>query len=212
MRWGRAIAATAAFALGVGILGVAAPAQAHNYLVSSSPTVDSTISELPAAFSVTTNEPLLNLAEDGSGFALQVTDAAGRYYGDGCLSIDGATLSMGTSLGEAGTYKVVWQVVSEDGHPVSDEFTFTWAGSPTSSGSAAPPVCGEPVVEPVETATPEATPEPTSSADVTSVPVEPISGNAPLENALWIGGAILAVLAAGVVTFLVARRKAPGEK
>lgn len=207
-------AAVAALALGVGVLGFGSPASAHSYLVSSTPAADSTVTQLPESFSVTTNEPLLNLAGDASGFALQVTDAAGRFYGDGCLSIADATLSTGATLGEPGVYKVVWQVISADGHPKSDEFTFTWApdaGVVATAGESAPPVCGVTGVE--STPTPEATvqPAPTPSPEAPVV-AAPVSDSEPNDSALWIGGGILAVLAAGVVTFLVVRRKAPGEK
>ena len=61
---GRVIASIAALALGVGVLAIAAPAQAHNYLVSSNPTADTTVTQLPESFSITTNEALLNLAGD----------------------------------------------------------------------------------------------------------------------------------------------------
>lgn len=207
---GRAIAAMAALVVGVGMLGIAAPAQAHNYLVTSTPEADSTISELPSAFSITTNEPVLDLAGDGSGFALQVKDASGLYYGDGCLTIDGSTVTMGATLGEAGAYTVVWQVISEDGHPVSGEYGFTWApadGVEATVGESAPPVCG---VTGVETPTPTPTAEPTTTPSAEPTPeatTQPVAENAALGDAVWIGGAILAVLIAGVVTFFVVRRR-----
>ena len=121
----------AALALaGTVVLGTAAPAQAHNFLVSSTPAAGELVTTLPEAISVTTNGPLLDLSGTGAGFAIQVTDAAGTFYGDGCLTVSGASLSTPAALGAAGTYRVVWQVVSEDGHTVSDEFTFEWSPGP----------------------------------------------------------------------------------
>jgi hypothetical protein len=115
---------------------------------------------MPAEFSVTMNEPLRDLSGEHSGFALEVVDAQGLYYGDGCLSIAGPTLSMGASLGEAGDYRMLWQVVSEDGHAASGEVPFHWSPKqPTgAAGSVAPPKCGggstkTPVLVP--TATPQ---------------------------------------------------------
>jgi len=209
----RAALATVALAC-LAVLGVAAPVQAHNYLVSSTPAEGSTISELPATFSVTTNEALLDLAGDGSGFALQVTDAAGRYYGDGCLAVANSTLSTGATLGDAGDYTLAWQVVSEDGHPVSGEFTFTWApaaGAVTVTGEAAPPVCGVTGVEPEVTASATAEPEPTTTAP-TRIDTEPVRENAPLGDVLWIGGAIAAVLVAGLATFIVLGRRGKKQR
>ncbi len=209
MRPGRAGAAVVALAVGFGMLGIA-PASAHDYLVSSTPGEGTTVTEVPSAFSATMNAPLLDLAGDGSGFALQVTDAAGLFYGTGCLSIEGSTLSMPATLGEAGDYTFVWQIISEDGHPTSESFSFTYApaaGVEPTVGESAPPVCGVTGVEPVETATPEPTEEPSPEASATAEPVVPVTGDAPTSDALWIGGAALAVLIAGGVTFLVARRR-----
>lgn len=189
----RIAAAGGTLAIVAAVLVSAAPAQAHNYLVSSTPAANSTITELPATFSVTTNEALLDLTGDGSGFAIEVVDAAGLYYGDGCVSIVDATLSTGAALGEAGDYRLVWQLVSADGHTVSGEFGFTWdpaADAVRSPGSVDRPNCGGVATPaPVVTAVPQAHPA------------------AQLGDVLWIGGAIVAVLVAALVTFLVATRK-----
>ena len=190
-----------------GVLGLSAPAQAHNYLVSSNPAEGSTITELPSEFSVTTNGPLLEL--DGTtGFAMQVKDSAGLFYGDGCVTVSGATMAQVPALGEAGDYTVVWQVISADGHPVSGEFGFTWAPAANADvavGTAAPPVCG---VEPV-------TPMPTASGEATATTPTPTAvpearPNANLSDVLWIGGAIAAALIAGLVTFVLLGRRVKG--
>ena len=190
-------AANAAAALVVAaalLLAIAAPAQAHDYLVSSTPEAGSTVTQLPESFAVTTNEALLDLSGTGSGFAIEVTDDAGLYYGDGCVAVTGATLSTGASLGAAGEYRMLWQLVSADGHTASGEVDFTWApsaGAVTSSGSVSPPDCGGTAV-----AAPQSTVAPQ------------LRGNANLEAVLWIGGAIMAVFIAGLVTlFILARRR-----
>ncbi|MGK2936409.1 MAG: copper resistance CopC family protein [Solirubrobacteraceae bacterium] len=172
-------------------LGIVSPAGAHNYLVSSTPAADSTITELPDRFSVTTNGPLLDAIGDGSGFALQVFDADGRYYGDGCVSVEGSSAYTDAALGEAGDYTLLWQVVSEDGHTISDRFGFRWEpADPGSISQGAPtaPDCGGTAVTPGET--PAETRE-----------------DAPLGDVLWIGGALLAVLIAGRTTVLILGRK-----
>ena len=175
------------------VLAIAAPAQAHNYLVSSTPEASSTITEVPESFSVTTSEALLDLSGNGSGFAIEVTDAAGLYYGDGCTAILDSTLSTGASLGEAGDYRMLWQLVSADGHTVSGEVDFTWApstGAVSSNGSTSPPDCGGEAVAAPESST---------------APV--VRGDASLGDVLWVGGAIAAVLIAGLVTLSVASRR-----
>jgi methionine-rich copper-binding protein CopC len=192
----RAAAAAALLAL-VPVLAVAAPASAHNYLVSSSPEVGSTIAEVPAQFSVTTNDDLLQIGDDTKGFGILVTDAAGRYYGDGCIAVDGPTVSMPASLGEPGDYTLTWQVVSADGHSVSDSFPFTWTGAATSAGSTSVPDCNG--TREVGTPAPQAGASGGTAVDVTTV--------------AWIGGAVLAVLiAVGVTLVLVRPRSGAGKK
>lgn len=186
--------AFAAAVLGIaGVLLFAAPASAHSYLVSSTPADDETLTELPEEFSITMNESLLDLAGDGTGFGMLVRDDAGRYYGDGCVTISGPTLSTPAALGEAGTYTLIYQVVSADGHPVSEEFAFEWApgeGFEPATGSDAAPGCGGEAATPAPVAE-----EPSTDAAISS-------------DVLWIGGGILAVIiAVGATLLLVKPRK-----
>src|SRR5450830_741219 len=111
----------------VAVLALAAPAEAHNYPIASTPSAGETLTALPAQFSVTTNDVLLNIDGNAAGFALQVRDLKGLYYGDGCVTVDGASMSTGSSaLGAGGTYTVTWQAISTDAHTVSGSFDFTW--------------------------------------------------------------------------------------
>lgn len=179
------------------VLGLAAPAQAHNYLVDSTPKSGSTLTELPDRFSVTTNDTLLDLAGDGGGFGMLIKGSDGLYYGDGCVTISDATLSTDAAIGAAGTYTLIWQLVSTDGHSVSDEYTFDWAppaGGTASetTGSSAVPDCGGKN----SGAAPAA--EPATSADESGL----------YANLPWIGGAVVAILIAiGVTLFLVRPKK-----
>jgi methionine-rich copper-binding protein CopC len=187
------------------VLAIATPASAHNVVTGTNPADGSTISELPPAYSVTTSEPMLQLGDDAA-FAMQVTDVAGEFYGDGCLVVTGDTMSLGATAGQPGVYTVVWQIVSEDGHPESGTFSFTWAPAAdvaTVGGSATPPVCGDevgpsatPTTEPSATAAPPAH----AHDDTNSTP------DIPLSTVLWIGGGVLAV-AIAITVLLVARRK-----
>ncbi len=132
----RVAAAAAVGAIVVGsVLGLAAPAQAHNYLVASTPEAGKALTELPELFSITTNAPLLELPGNEAAFAIQVSDEAGQYFGDGCVTVDGASLYTTPALGKPGAYTMVWQVISEDGHPVSGEIAFEWAPSDASQQS-----------------------------------------------------------------------------
>jgi methionine-rich copper-binding protein CopC len=129
---------------GVAVLFAPTPAGAHSVLADSTPEEGEVLTELPEAFSVTANEPVLDLGGQGV-FLLQIRDATGAYYGDGCVEVVDATMSATPALGASGEYTMIWQVVSSDGHPVSGEVHFSWdapADFEPSEGADQPPVCG----------------------------------------------------------------------
>jgi len=166
---------------GAVVLVTAAPAWAHSGIVASTPEEGATLTELPEEFSVTANETLLDLGGQGV-FQLQIRDADGGYYGDGCVSIVDATMSAEPVLGTSGDYTMLWQVVSADGHPVSGEIPFAWeapAGFEPAPSHVAAPVCGE---------DPDATPTP--------VPADEGEGTNPWVLPITLGAALLAALVA----------------
>jgi methionine-rich copper-binding protein CopC len=187
------------------VLGIAAPVQAHNYLVESTPSAGEVLTSLPARFSIITNDVLLNVSH-GAGFALQVRDQAGRYYGDGCVTVDGPGMSTKAALGAPGTYTVVWQLISTDGHPLSDDYTFTWKPASSdvvvSKGSTTAPTC-------------HGTVTPNGAANVPVAPTaapSAASQSEALSTVLWVGGAILAVGIAVAFTVLATSRRKPQPK
>lgn len=191
------IAAAAVLIAVAAVLGVAAPASAHNQITSLTPAAGSTLTELPARFSITTNLPLLDVNGDGAGFAYEVRGPDGKYYGDGCVAIQDDTMSAKAALGPSGEYSVVWQFVSQDGHPLSGSYRFTWKPSASftpSTGSDRPQNCGRAA-------------GPAASGTAAADPNAERSQTVPLGDVLWIGGALVAVAAAVVVTLLVVTRR-----
>lgn len=184
----------------------ASAALAHDPVTTSTPSAGEVLMAVPAVFSVSAAQPMLDLSGDAAGFGLQVADAAGLYYGDGCLTVEGDTLSMPATLGTAGDYTLTYQYVSSDGHTLSDTIPFSFAptdAAEVSPGLAEPPVCGQALPEPSSSATPE--PEPTTA----ETPV-PESAEEPADEAAVVLGIVAAIVAAlvalGVVIALVARR------
>lgn len=180
----------------------ATSASAHNYLVSSTPADGETLTALPEEFVITTNDDLLALGSDAGGFALQVQDAEGLFYGDGCVAVAGPSMTAAAALGAPGSYLLTWQVVSIDGHTVSGQIPFTWTPddiTESTVGSATAPVCGEAAQEQPE---PDATDEPIAPAPDTAEEDAPVAN-----DLLWIGGAVVAVVIAAAATMLVLSRK-----
>lgn len=133
---------------------------AHASVIGSTPAAGDVVTEQPGSFSILMNEEILAVEGASGSNAIQVTDAAGLFYGDGCLSVDGDTASMQAQLGEAGDYALTFQLVSADGHSVSDTIDFTFdpaEGQASEPGVAEAPVCG--AAAPEAEAEPEAEPE-----------------------------------------------------
>jgi methionine-rich copper-binding protein CopC len=198
-RVGAGFAATTVVTLA--LLAPATAAQAHNYLVSSTPEAGSVLTVLPEEFIVTTNDVLLDFGGEntGSAGALEVRGPDGLFYGDGCVTVSGASITTGASLGPAGDYTVLWRVVSTDGHPVSNKFSFTWqpdAGQPVSTGSATAPVC--------PTAADSAGDSASAGSDSSSVAAT--SDDEFVSVLTWSGGALAAVAVAVGVTLFILRR------
>ncbi len=197
-----AVGAIIVAAATIGLVGFAAPAAAHNVLAASTPEAGETLTELPPQFSVTTNDEMLALP-GSQGFALQIRDAAGTYYGDGCVDVVGATMSATAAAGAPGEYTMLWQAVSSDGHSIDGEIPFTWAPSADvdpDPGSATPPVCGQ-----------VASPTPGVSASPAPAPGEPTpdpeaASGVDLATMLWIGGALLALGIVAAVAIASGRR------
>jgi methionine-rich copper-binding protein CopC len=140
-------------------LGFPASAFAHNVVEDRDPAADSVVTTSPVTVSISTNDSFLDTGDATRGFAIVAQDASGLFFGDGCVSIDERTMSASLELGEAGTYTVLYQFVSADGHTLQDRYTFVFepgADHVPASGRRAAPVCGETTEEiPVEETTPE---------------------------------------------------------
>jgi len=196
-------AALLAFTLGVaGVLAISGPASAHNQIVSSTPAPHQTLTELPARFEIDTNEKLLDIGGAGRGFAFEIQDAAGRYYETGCVSIVDDSMFTTARLGAAGAYTIVYQLVSADGHSVSGRIPFDWdpSGDATvTRGVASPPGC--------HGAAGPATARPGNGGSEAGR-----DSAVPLADILWIGGILVTVAVAVIITLVVLTRRRPDDE
>lgn len=207
MTWARS-GASAGLIL-ASVLGISTLAIAHNQVAATTPEAGSTWSESPVTVSVTTAENLLDLGGNQAGFAIVVTDSEGMFYGTGCIELDERTLSTTVELGTAGEYEVTYQLVSEDGHTISDRFGFSFA--PTAdhtpaTGLESAPVCGE---EPVsDEPAPIQEVEPISS--VPEADSEPVAATPESESpgmGTIVAGSLTAAAAIAALALLWWRRK-----
>lgn len=119
---------------GAAVLVTAAPAAAHNALISSDPKDKTSLEAGPSSVTLTFDQEV----QGGQGInTISVVDANGGHYevaGDPTIK-DNAVSAQVNALGKAGQYKIGYRILSADGHPVSGELTFTLTkdgtGTPT---------------------------------------------------------------------------------
>lgn len=172
----RAAALASAIAVGVVLSTAAAPAaNAHDALDSANPAQGSTVKELSSVALTFSADPL---GTDGAT-VIQLIGPDKKYYETACPDLNGPVVSSPVAMGAAGTYEVLWRVVSSDGHPISGSYTFQYAPE----GSATPPAAGsaKPVCGP-------------AASSATEAPAAEASGDA----GLWIGLGIGAIVLIGV--------------
>jgi len=137
--------------LGVAVLfsvASAGPAAAHAVLLSTQPASGATLAAAPRSVALTFDE-----APQKQFSTIHVTGPDGQRHDSGSVQLTGAAGAVATQqltgTGLPGRYVVDWRVVSDDGHPVSGQFTFTvsrttqvvpsqGASAPTSPGMSAP--------------------------------------------------------------------------
>jgi len=174
------------------MLAVAAPASAHDELVSSSPAFDEQLSTAPEQVVLTFSDNLLEL-EGNSGTAMTVTDESGTDWvgGDPVLNADTVTVPLKSGMPN-GAYTVTWKVVSSDGHPTSGDYAFSLAAA---DAAPSPTATTSESAAPVETTAP-------ASSEATQAPAEAEAAPWPLLIGL---GVVL--LAAIIIVIVISARK-----
>jgi len=195
-RWrGALFASLGVLIAGLLVLAPARSASAHDYLVESTPAANSTQTTPLKQVSLTFNDRVLDLSGDGSSALVQVIGPDRKHFETGCASILDRTVTAPVALGTGGDYTVTWQIVSADGHTVSDSVEFTYApaaGTVAAEGRAGAPKCGEGE----SSSTTASSPAPTAAANDSGL---------GLVIGIGIGIGVLAVV--GVVLVIVTGRR-----
>ncbi|KAA9166762.1 copper resistance protein CopC [Amycolatopsis acidicola] len=119
------------------MLGMAAPASAHNVLISTDPGKGASLDTGPAKITLTFDAPV----QGGNINQISVVGPGNTQWAEGSVEISSNVISAGVRpLGPAGTYTVGYRILSADGHPVSGEYTFTLTkagnGTPATANAA----------------------------------------------------------------------------
>lgn len=136
--WSAALLLTAGLALGGPVA-----AEAHDELAGSTPASGATVASTLTAVTLRFEEAPADVGRGST--VLQVTGSDGTHFETTCARIVGDSVRADVALGRSGTYAVTWRVVSDDGHPVSGAYSFTYRapdGAKAADGSADGPACG----------------------------------------------------------------------
>lgn len=101
-------------------------ASAHSQLVSSAPAKNSLISVDPGTVELTFNESLIVIKGQRTN-RITVTDSKGKIWSVQKIQVNGnkARVALNSGL-KSGKYLVTYRVVSNDGHPIKGNFSFTY--------------------------------------------------------------------------------------
>lgn len=181
---GMAVAAVAVFATAV-------PASAHDSLVHSTPEADESLATAPESITLTYSGELLVLGDSTQGAVVLVIDESGRDWATGDVEVSGSTVTATVEPGmpDAG-YQVRWQVVSEDGHPISGIVPFTIGDAEPMTATQAPTDADAPSYVP-------------DASDPTDQSADETDGGLRL---LLVGGAGAAIAVVALVLYRILRR------
>ncbi len=101
----------------------------HAELKSSNPVKGTTLEVMPSTISVTFNEALMILGNEQIN-TLALRDPFNEDVSLSEINISGDTISAAVRLGSAllsGEYRIIYRVVSADGHPIEGEVPFIYA-------------------------------------------------------------------------------------
>lgn len=168
-------------------------ALAHTGLQSSTPADGETWIVAPDAVTLTFGTAI------ASEFAqVAVTGPDGESVTSGEVAIDGSVVTQPVSTSGDGAYVVAYRVVSEDGHPVSGQLTFSLTG--TDGGAATESTPSESTLTNTPPPTPDAETAVSPAADSAT------DDDAGSSSGLWaLLAAVAVVLVAG--TWLALRRR-----
>ncbi|MBM3714798.1 MAG: copper resistance protein CopC [Actinobacteria bacterium] len=166
------------------VLTSAAPASAHDELLSSSPVAGENLPSPPEEITLTYSADVLDM-----GAEVVVADGDGTDWvaGDPVVASGVVSVPLQEGMPDAG-YEVRWRVVSSDGHPISGLIPFTVGdGAPLERTASSPTAAAD---------------------DAASVPAE--AGGIPRPVFVGAAGAVVAVVAFLVI--LLVRRAARGRR
>ena len=112
-----------------------ASASAHGDVTATSPVQDETLIEMPTQVSIEFDGQLQTLGDSVINL-ITVTDSTGQVLSDASSLVEGSKLSTKVLLLDSkGLMSVHYRIVSEDGHPVEGDYSFTVGQVPVATSA-----------------------------------------------------------------------------
>jgi methionine-rich copper-binding protein CopC len=179
---------------GVAVVVTATPAFAHAELTGSSPAQNASLAEAPHQVQLTFSETV-TLADN----PVTVAGPGGVSWTAGQASIAGTVVTVPVApSGPAGAYTLTYQVISDDGDPISGTVQFTLTTA----------VSGATITLTAESTSPSTTSAPTSSTAAAATSTSDSGGGVPVW--VWILAAVVVVVVGLVVALRLGRPKRTG--
>lgn len=177
------------------VLLSASPAAAHDNLTDAVPSAGETVTSLEAV-ALTFSGELIDFSQ--TSFA-QVQGPDGLFYESSCSTIDLNVLTTPVALGASGTYTVLWNAVSSDGHPISESYQFEYAADPASPPALGwnAPACGNEDTRVQPGAVPPSSASPSAKDEMTTT--SPAADKSAAVDGTGETGVVLAILAGVIV-------------
>ena len=105
------------------ILGNLSPAFGHSSLVSATPAQDAVLTEFPTEISLTFNESLLEIGDENPN-KVEVRNSMGDLLSSKTV-VKESTITAPLQITGNDKYEVSYRVVSQDGHVITGEYSFT---------------------------------------------------------------------------------------
>lgn len=108
--------------IAIAFLGIT-PANSHSSLVSATPAKNAVLTEFPTEISLTFNESLLEIGSDNPN-KVEVTNSMGDLL-SGATTVAGPVITAPLQITGNDVYRVKYRVVSQDGHVIDGDYSFT---------------------------------------------------------------------------------------
>jgi methionine-rich copper-binding protein CopC len=112
-------------------VAAAGPSQAHAHLVKMTPASGSTVSALPGEVALTFDDVI---SPELATIVVRAPDGTDVAAGPAHVNGDVVDVALKPST-KTGRFLVSYRVISDDGHPVSDQLAFTVAGGGPATGA-----------------------------------------------------------------------------